>query len=330
MERLVIVFVDTDYEYLIGVNNNEWRILQMEMRQCPADLTEERSERVRYTIPELYIFAEERKLSLYPNYAAVSHWHDELEFIAVLSGHMMYDVNGQTIYLKEGDGIFVNSKQLHYGYSEDYTECIFICILIHPLLLCSSHYVEQKYIAPVIHNEAFPFCMLHKETGWENEILGSLKKMLSCQQDEGGNLQILSLSFEIWKQLFEHAEKKEQLPQEKYYRLSTLKDMIGYIQQHYKEKITLDEVAAAGKVCKSNCCSIFQKYLKQTPVSYITHYRLKQSIDLMISSDMTITEISYETGFSGASYYTETFRRYFGTSPSEYRKGIQNYKPVVV
>lgn len=286
---------------------------------CVTDVAEDLSERVHYELPQFHIFIEYGILSRYPNYAAVSHWHDDVELVAVLSGHMWYNVNGKIFKLEEGNGIFVNSKQLHYGYSEDFTECEFICILIHPLELCTSHYIEREFISPLITNEAFPCCTLHKETDWENGILEDVKSFYSCQHEASAVLKILSLSFSLWKNLYDHACKVEKRRGERYYQLTILKEMVGYIQQHYKEKIGLEDVAAAGKVCKSNCCSIFKRYLKQTPVTYITMYRLKQSIDLMRTTDMTITQISYETGFSGASYYTETFRKYYGCSPSEYR-----------
>lgn len=106
--------------------------------------------------------------------------------------------------------------------------------------------------------------------------------------------------------------------------LSTVKDMLHFIQENYKEKISLEDISNAGNVCKSQCCSLFHKYLRQTPVNYLISYRLEKSIELLISSDLTITEICFECGFTGASYYTETFRKHFGCSPREYRKKQQD------
>ncbi len=44
--------------------------------------------------------------------------------IAVLDGEMNYSINGERISIKEGEGVFVNSRQLHYGYSETQTEYV--------------------------------------------------------------------------------------------------------------------------------------------------------------------------------------------------------------
>lgn len=284
------------------------------------DLKNDRSEKVRYNSFDFPVYIRKGLLSLYPNYSAVSHWHDDVEFIAVLSGHMLYNVNGRIITLYSGEGLFVNARQLHYGFSDDHSECEFICILLHPLLLCTSQYIEQEYVTPIISDSAFSYCTLCETVEWENNILDAINQMYACLDDRSSALQIQSLFYRIWTALYEHTPREQKQPIKRYHQLSALKDMIGHIQKHYKEKITLDDIAAAGKVCKSSCCSIFKSYLNQTPIAYLTDFRLQKSVDLMHSSDMTITEISYEVGFSGASYYTETFRSHFGYSPTEYRK----------
>ena len=58
------------------------------------------------------------QLSLYPDYRGVSHWNDDVEFIMMVDGQMSYDINGQSIDMQTGEGVFVNSRCLHYGYSE--------------------------------------------------------------------------------------------------------------------------------------------------------------------------------------------------------------------
>ena len=98
--------------------------------------------------------------------------------------------------------------------------------------------------------------------------------------------------------------------------------MISYIETHHREKITLSQISAAGNAGKTTCCTIFQKYVNQTPMSYLTNYRLQKSVELLHQTDMTVTEIAYESGFSGASYFTETFKKVYGCTPTGYRADI--------
>ena len=77
--------------------------------------------------------------------------------------------------------------------------------------------------------------------------------------------------------------------------------------------------AAAGYVCRSSCCSIFKEYLNQTPNAYLTEYRISKSVELLANPDLSVTEIAMQCGFSGSSYFTETFRKAIGCTPSDYR-----------
>ncbi|MDD3279794.1 MAG: AraC family transcriptional regulator [Lachnospiraceae bacterium] len=280
---------------------------------------DDKSEKVQYNIVDFPAYIKPGVLSTYPNYSAISHWHDDVEFIAITSGHMLYNVNGEIVRLEEGDGIFVNARQLHYGFSDDQSECIFVCVLLHPMLLCSSRYLEQKYITPVLQNENLPYHLLHHDVLWEQEILQSLLQMQECVSNDLAELKIQSLFYQIWFQLCGHRQLLDKTFVRNHH-LSSLKEMVSFIQEHYKEKISLSDIAKAGCVGKTSCCAIFRKFINQTPNIYLTEYRLQKSMELLMDTDLTITEICYDVGFTGASYFTETFRKSFGCTPSEYRE----------
>ncbi len=284
------------------------------------DLNEDYSENIPYSHPEYFLFIEEDRLSQYPGYMALSHWHSEVEFVVVLFGELDYNVNGKVIRLQEGDGLFVNSRQLHYGFSKARRECRFLCILLHPRLLCSTLSMEQEYVAPILSNPAL-FCQpLHTSVDWERKILQALLRMHDCLDQPAFPLQILGLFCEIWQELYIHAPGEQTFLGKPSGQLNAVRDMVTYIQDHYAEKITLEEIAASANVCKSKCCSLFNKYLGQSPVRYLISYRLEKSVERMASTDLSISEIGYEVGFLGPSYFSETFRKQYGCSPGKYRE----------
>lgn len=63
------------------------------------DLMDDSSENVLYDDIEYSVYIRRSRLSNYPSYAAPPHWHDNIEFIMVLSGSMAYNVNGEIIEL---------------------------------------------------------------------------------------------------------------------------------------------------------------------------------------------------------------------------------------
>lgn len=292
--------------------------------QVELNLKNDQSEKVAYNMADFPAYIRKGALSFYPHYSAISHWHDDIELVCILSGYMHYNVNGRTILLREGEGIFINTRQFHYGYSKDCTECIFICILLHPLLLCSSPYVEQTYIIPVLQNESLPYIVLHKDETHEKELLDFINEMYQSQPSKLFALKIQGLFFQAWESLFLLSSHVEAKPASRNQHLTLLKDMVDFIYKNYTEKITLEDISKAGKVGKTTCCSIFQKYTNKTPISYLIDYRLKKSIELLMTTDETVSEICFEVGFSGASYFTETFRKVFNCTPTEYRTYTNN------
>ena len=287
--------------------------------QVVLDLREDRSERVRYDVADFPVYRAKSSLCNYPDYAAATHWHDDVEFIAILSGTMDYNVNGEIVTLNAGEGIFVNARQLHYGFSAEHNECDFVCILFHPLRLCSSLRLEQQYLLPLLSDESIPYCHLRPEVAWQNQVLEDVQAMYDTREMEGAELLCQSLFYRIWWNLSNNLRTGHKPQPTDNRRLASLKAMLAYIEQNYQSHITLEDISAAGHVGKTNCCSLFQKYVNQSPNVYLIYYCLSKGAELLASTDLSVAEICYEVGFSGASYFAEMFRKRYGCSPSQYR-----------
>jgi transcriptional regulator GlxA family with amidase domain len=61
-----------------------------------------------------------------------------------------------------------------------------------------------------------------------------------------------------------------------------------------------------------------------TPIEYIMHFRTRKVADLLQSGDLSMSEIAEQTGFSSASYMTETFKKFYRFSPREYKKNLKS------
>ncbi len=283
------------------------------------DLRDDGSERVKYDYDDFRSYIRESELSVWPNYSADSHWHDDLEFISILSGYMDYNVNGEIIRLNAGQGIIVNSRQLHFGFSKEQKECRFICILLHPIILCSSQHIDREFVSPILDDNSIPYIFLNEKTEWQKQILDDLKIMCDNKDKSTAPLLIQSLFSHIWFLLTESTVNLK-CKKIKDRNLSVLKDMLVFIQKNYKDKVTLSDIAKSGSVSKSTCLLIFRKYLQDTPINYLIGYRLKKAANLLKETDLSVSEIAFEVGFQGASYFTETFKIYYGFAPRQYRK----------
>lgn len=284
-----------------------------------VNINHDRSEKIRYDCPDFPLYVRRALLSGYRNYAADSHWHDDVELILILSGKMCYNVNGKNVTLHTDDGVFVNARQLHYGFSEDKTECEFICILFHPMLLCAAKSFEGEFVEPVLSGGA-PYIHLSHTVEWQNRILRCVRDLYNCAGTFEAPLLSQGHICFLWSCLIANTDMKTARKGTIDTGLSTLKAMIDYIHGHYFEKITLGDVAKAGNVSKRTCGNIFNKYLNKAPMAFLNDYRLRKATELLLATDKTMLEISLATGFSGASYFSEVFRKSFGLSPTEYKK----------
>ncbi|MBR1781606.1 MAG: AraC family transcriptional regulator [Oscillospiraceae bacterium] len=279
-------------------------------------------ERVNYDAPDLPLYIHRSILSDYaPSLSAVCHWHDDVEFMYMCRGHMDYNVDGTIYHMDEGDGIFVNSNRLHYGFSPDGSDSEFICILLTPTLLSATAYIEQNYIRPVTGSQRLRAVVLERECADDAALLTLLQRIWSVYQSGAPDyvLQLQSLFYRVWQELFRRVPGEQTGAADQGDRLS-LKMMLGFIHDHHGERITAADIAAAGFVSQSKCFRLFRRYINRTPVECLTEYRLKVGCQLLAETDLSVTEIAARTGFVSSSYFAERFRQHYGCTPLQFRR----------
>ena len=102
----------------------------------------------------------------------------------------------------------------------------------------------------------------------------------------------------------------------------TIERTLEYINNNLSDDLTLEELANAANYNTIYFHKLFKASTGKTLHEYIEAQRIKKSINLLISTDMTLTQIAYECGFSSQSYFSYAFKRRMGTSPRDYAKKI--------
>ncbi|MFR1515919.1 MAG: helix-turn-helix domain-containing protein [Evtepia gabavorous] len=95
--------------------------------------------------------------------------------------------------------------------------------------------------------------------------------------------------------------------------------MIAFLQTHFREKLTLDQVAQAASVSRNTCLSCFRRVLGLSPMEYLTQRRLEYALHLLLTSDLPVAQVAEACGFGDASYFGKRFRKQMGLTPSQYR-----------
>lgn len=282
-------------------------------------INNDNSEIISYDEAGIPIYIREEYLSTFPNYQALCHWHEDLEFIYVLDGSMDYYINGKNVLLKEGDSIVINSGRLHYGYSIYKKECRFYCIIFHPSLITTNKKLIKKYISTVIQNDSDDYILFHNDNNI-SQLLQSLYN-LKINPSPSYEIDVIGLFHVLWKKIYSKMiSKSNNCETATNIELVSQRKMVSYICQNYSNNISLNDIAAAGNVCRSKCCKIFKKYVGQSPIEFVNSYCLESSRHLLLTTSLNITDICTVCGFNHLSYFTKQFQIKYGCTPRDYRK----------
>ncbi|WP_323847138.1 AraC family transcriptional regulator [Microbulbifer magnicolonia] len=98
---------------------------------------------------------------------------------------------------------------------------------------------------------------------------------------------------------------------------------VEFIKNNYSQAITIEQLAEVANLSVSALERRFQKYLKKTPMQFVREIRLENSRRMLVETQMPISEIAYQSGFSSHSYFSRHFGKMFGQLPASYREEIQ-------
>lgn len=252
------------------------------------------------------------------------HWHEELELGYIEQGVSIIRTINQEYPVHQGNGFFINTNVVDTKINGNPgSPTLEINHIFHPIFI-GGHFgsrITTKYLNPILQNQQISVHIIRRGSKEADALLDQL--ILLKEMNHKGNQEILirnTLST-VWLLLLDEIKKHFEAPQvietEKQIRI---KSMLSYIHRNFRNKITLEEIAAAANISEREANRIFQKIIHQTPFEYLLSYRLNMAKELLSHSDLSITEISYRCGFTDSAYMGKQFRKANGLTPKEYRQ----------
>ncbi len=252
------------------------------------------------------------------------HWHPEIELTLVMEGEIIYQANDSPYHLKAGEGLFCNTNVLHSGHGNGSADCNYLSVTFHPRLLYgySSSVMQTKYMNHILKSPSLASIHLVSEKDWQRRILEGIEKirLLNREHPVSEELKIQIVLLQIWQELYEHVEISETGFAENGRDTERIRRIMEYIQAHYAEKITLEELAEQIHLCRSESCRLFKRYMKESMFDYLLDYRIERSLELLRRPELDVTQIAGQTGFTSPGYFSKIFKRKMGCTPLEYRK----------
>jgi two-component system response regulator YesN len=99
-----------------------------------------------------------------------------------------------------------------------------------------------------------------------------------------------------------------------------VRDFKEYVARHYGERnLSVQKVAASLSISASYLSKLVKRYLDRSVVDYLIDYRMERAKELLATSDLMTYEIAEATGYPDARYFSSTFKRHIGVTPTEFR-----------
>lgn len=96
---------------------------------------------------------------------------------------------------------------------------------------------------------------------------------------------------------------------------------IAYIHENYSKELSVESLAASVYLAPNYLSRLFKKETGKSLSQYIRQYRMEKAKELLIHTNKKVIQIGIDVGYSNYSYFCQSFREYYGTSPEKYRQG---------
>lgn len=248
----------------------------------------------------------------------VMHWHEDLQFIYVLSGTICIKTLDNEVSITTGEGIFINKNVVHCVKQKG--KCHYNSFVFPDYFLKFYFGSPAKALVDnVVEEKQFQIHHFSQNVDWCKKMLSILEELSSLEKNKTDlyAYEVLVRLSALWLIM----RKNIRLPSERQHNIINVRmqTFLKYIEQHYSEYVTLEDLATSANVSKSECLRCFKESVQMSPYKYLLEYRLSKAATLLKMSDEPIGNIADSVGFRQMSHFGKCFKAKTGCSPREYR-----------
>ncbi len=246
------------------------------------------------------------------------HFHDYFQMYCCISGEGTMHLNGRNVPLRQTECLLIWPNQVHE---------------LYPIKSGQLRVIDTKFY---IKDEALKASVLQSPQliTVENAHFREIQQTMRSEWVTGALYakEMATLLFEQSLLLFlrNNVQITTQPPfyrtlQARTAELTGLeKSLADYLSVHFLEDLTLDHIADDLRYSKTYLCKIFKRNSSFTINEYINYLRISKAYDMVCYTNNKLTEIAAQCGFTSIHYFSRTFRRIVGITPTQARDQEQN------
>ncbi|MBR5569663.1 MAG: helix-turn-helix transcriptional regulator [Oscillospiraceae bacterium] len=259
---------------------------------------------------------------------ANAHAHEYFQMWYVSQGVCLHEIEGESCEVIAGDLILVPPDVEHSIIPKDVECMIFGCdfapnILLGDPLLSQMEKLGQEAFYSVLCEVR---CKYVIPEDLQQRMENTMQKMLniytkkqpySIIELKGYLLRILTNIVQVTRLGYDSTKKFDGYG-------TNINAAISYAREHLTERIYIKDVAACAKMSVGSFHYYFKKYTGKSYLDYLNMLRIDLAKMLLVESDLSISAIGYQAGYSDAAYFNRQFKKLVGCTPGKYRGSNRN------
>ena len=243
-----------------------------------------------------------------------AHYHVFFELYFLESGERFHRVGNHLYLLKAGEFILYPPHIMHHSYSTENVPFKRHLVYFRPEVIQSAEILKSITSLPLIGQ-------------MNNDGAYSIHQMLIMLENEHNNKEPYHQEYmnNLLNLLVLTITRNDQTGSKKEEQENVITQMIRYINNHYAEDITIEQLSRQFFLSPYHLCRRFKQETGNTIIQYVNTTRILNAQRMMLETDYNFTRISKETGFSNLTHFNRIFKAVTGMTPSQNRR-INNTK----
>ena len=236
-----------------------------------------------------------------------SHWHENIEIISCVDGEGTVFSDSLAIPLKKGETVVINSRHIH-SVSCDKKLTYYFVIIDKQFFEENDIDMEKIYFSEKIYDENITRLMQKIGAAFNNDEQFAVAKQRNA---------ISNLLVYMCQNYVTNKTNSQNIFSKSY---NTVLLSLDYINENYSRKITLEEISKKLGYSKYHFARLFKETTGFTLVDHINATRCGVAKQMLMKTNKSVSEICLDCGFDSASYFSKTFKKFYGCLPTQYRK----------
>lgn len=261
-------------------------------------------------------------------YDSLMHKHQFIEMVYVISGKAMHTINDLKYPVSKGDLVIVDYSVPHsFTYMNDSDESF----VTYDLLFTPSFFgLNGNHFSTLSESNLFSSFKNSQLFSSELKLINNLshsefynifnKIYAEYENTNFGYTDIIRAHLtELILKIFRNIEKRNsQAGKENQYKY--VESAIDFIKTNYSSKINIESIVENMFLSKDYFRQLFKDVTGKSITSYIQNIRIEQACMMLVSTEISVSDISVKCGYNDTKFFYQTFKKIKGVTPGDYRK----------